>query len=92
MEYEEIDMGTYMCCKEELGSVAGKNFKKNENDCISLPPFGLASYKMNNDIWLNQESADHERASYLHCAADSWLKQLNFHHHDFNFFTFHSSL
>ncbi|CAI0540722.1 unnamed protein product [Linum tenue] len=53
---------------------------------VPLPPFGLATYKVQGDIWLAHKS-DYEKAIYLQRAADSWLKQLNVYHHDFNFFT-----
>ncbi|XLS95393.1 hypothetical protein HN51_071401 [Arachis hypogaea] len=68
-------------CKNKNGSSGGGS--------ISVPPFGLATYKMQEDLWLNPEPCEYERISYLYSAADSWLKQLNFYHHDFNFFTQH---
>lgn len=58
---------------------------------VPLTPFGLASYKMQGDIWVNPDASDQEKLIDLHCAADSWLKQLNVNHHDFSFFTHHSS-
>ncbi|XP_061951146.1 uncharacterized protein LOC133674157 isoform X2 [Populus nigra] len=57
------------------------------NVCISLPPFGLATYKLQGNLWINPETSDDERMIYLESAADSWLKQLNVHHHDYSFFT-----
>ncbi|KAI9175138.1 hypothetical protein LWI28_027918 [Acer negundo] len=57
---------------------------------ISLTPFGLTSYKMQGDVWVKPDTYDQERLINLHRAADSWLKQLNVHHHDFNFFTCHN--
>ncbi|QHO14088.1 hypothetical protein S83_052865 [Arachis hypogaea] len=68
-------------CKNKNGSSGGGS--------ISVPPFGLATYKMQEDLWLNPEPCEYERISYLYSAADSWLKQLNVYHHDFNFFTQH---
>lgn len=65
---------------------------KPKVECISVPPFGLASYKMQGDFWINPETSDLERFFYLSSAADSWLKQLNVHHHDYNFFTCHAEL
>ncbi|KAG0498562.1 hypothetical protein HPP92_002861 [Vanilla planifolia] len=68
------------------------NFGRRDHDtsnCISLSPFGLATYKMQGDIWINPETMDHERMMTLYSAADSWLKQLRVHHHDFNFFVNH---
>uniref|UniRef100_A0A5B7BKS1 DUF789 domain-containing protein n=1 Tax=Davidia involucrata TaxID=16924 RepID=A0A5B7BKS1_DAVIN len=66
---------------------------KGERSCrISLPPFGLATYKMQGNLWINPVTSDRERLTYLHSAADSWLKQLNVQHHDYNFFTSHSTM
>ncbi|CAN1221592.1 hypothetical protein LINGRAPRIM_LOCUS325 [Linum grandiflorum] len=59
-------------------------------DGIPLPPFGLATYKLQGDIWI-AAGTDYEKMVHLRNAADSWLKQLNVFHHDFNFFTGHSA-
>ncbi|KAH0724958.1 hypothetical protein KY284_000823 [Solanum tuberosum] len=60
---------------------------------IHLSPFGLAAYKMQNDVWLNTHTEkDYENLRDLQNAADSWLKQLSYSHHDFNFFTAHSNM
>ncbi|KAI4347398.1 hypothetical protein L6164_008213 [Bauhinia variegata] len=88
----DINIGKDTRCSEELGSVvAGEKSKKNKSGHKSLPPFGLATYKFHGDIWLNPEFCDQERILDLYSAADSWLKQLNAHHHDYNFFTYHHS-
>lgn len=58
-----------------------------DSPTISLPPFGLASYKLIGDIWFNHGELDYARLFDLQRAADSWLKQLDFEHHDFKFFT-----
>lgn len=71
-------------------SSQGEKCKKPNSDHVSLIPFGLATYKMQGDVWL--DPYDNEKISYLYSAADSWLKQLNVYHHDFNFFTIHSTL
>lgn len=55
------------------------------NKRIPLPPFGLASYKLQGDLWGKTEF-DQDRLVYLQSAADSWLKQLDVDHHDYNFF------
>nr|XP_009384030.1 PREDICTED: uncharacterized protein LOC103971673 [Musa acuminata subsp. malaccensis] len=69
---------------------AGKNGTKSEKkNHISLPPFGLATYKLQGSLWTSFESGDHERINSLFSAANSWLKQLKAQHHDFNFFTTH---
>ncbi|XP_020865617.1 uncharacterized protein LOC9324976 isoform X2 [Arabidopsis lyrata subsp. lyrata] len=55
------------------------------NKRIPLPPFGVATYKMQGDLW-GMTGFDQDRLVYLQSAADSWLKQLNVDHHDYNFF------
>ncbi|CAN4119099.1 unnamed protein product [Withania somnifera] len=60
---------------------------------IRVSPFGLAAYRMQNDVWLNTDTQkDYEKLIDLQSAADSWLKQLSYHHHDFNFFNLHSNM
>ncbi|KAI3454262.1 hypothetical protein Pfo_010925 [Paulownia fortunei] len=58
---------------------------KSENK-IKLPPFGLSTLRMQGEIWINDVAGDYEKLINLHCAADSWLKQLGFHHHDFDYY------
>ncbi|KAG8386888.1 hypothetical protein BUALT_Bualt03G0195700 [Buddleja alternifolia] len=61
--------------------------KKKEGESISLSPFGLASYKMQGDVWISDKNGeDRERLVSLLSVADSWLKQLRVQHHDFNHF------
>lgn len=74
-------------CFNGWENIVGDDYNKKNNDSISLPPFGLATYKMQCDLWLNTDPNDYESISCLYSAADSWLKQLNVPHHDFNFFT-----
>ncbi|KAK9047862.1 hypothetical protein SSX86_033176 [Deinandra increscens subsp. villosa] len=58
-----------------------------EGEGIRLPPFGLATYKMQGDIWMsNKNTKDQEKLVSLASVADSWLKQLGVQHHDFNHF------
>ncbi|XP_061369449.1 uncharacterized protein LOC133312297 [Gastrolobium bilobum] len=92
-EYNDINMGKNINCYG-WGFIPGDKCKKKKSDCISLSPFGLVTYKMQSDRWLNPSNDDDdervyddERVSNLYSAADSWLKQLNVYHHDFNFFT-----
>lgn len=63
--------------------------KKQGGDCISLSPFGLATYKLQGGLWMNHGTTDSELMSTLYSAAHSWLKQLGVEHHDFDFFTTH---
>ncbi|KAK6142542.1 hypothetical protein DH2020_022890 [Rehmannia glutinosa] len=61
--------------------------KRKDGESISLPPFGLATYKMQGDVWLaDKNGQDRERIMSLLSVADSWLKQLRVQHHDFNYF------
>ena len=92
MECDDIEIEKDICWSSGWGSIVGEKCKKKNSGYISLPPFGLATYKMQEDLWLNPEPYDYERISYLYSAADSWLKQLNVYHHDFNFFTLHPTL
>ncbi|XP_031268367.1 uncharacterized protein LOC116126835 isoform X2 [Pistacia vera] len=60
--------------------------KGNGRGEILFAPFAMATYKMFGRLWINPEMSDQERViSYL-SAASTWLKQLGFQHHDFNFF------
>ncbi|RWV91283.1 hypothetical protein BHE74_00055642 [Ensete ventricosum] len=70
---------------------AGKNSMKPEEKCdrISLPPFGLATYKLRGSLWTMAGTGDHERITSLLGAAKSWLQQLKVQHHDFTYFTTH---
>eukprot|EP00270_Netrium_digitus_P019379 TRINITY_DN7635_c0_g1_i1.p1 TRINITY_DN7635_c0_g1~~TRINITY_DN7635_c0_g1_i1.p1 ORF type:complete len:347 (+),score=13.57 TRINITY_DN7635_c0_g1_i1:176-1216(+) len=50
-----------------------------------LPPFGLASYRANEEFWgLHNDS---HRTEALIPAAESWLKSINVYHPDFEFFS-----
>lgn len=61
--------------------------KPKKEEAIPLPPFGLATYKMQGDVWMSDENGqDRERIISLTSVADSWLKQLRVQHHDFNYF------
>ncbi|KAL6553547.1 hypothetical protein OROGR_007389 [Orobanche gracilis] len=61
--------------------------KRREVESISVPPFGLATYKMQGDVWMSDNDGnDRERIVSLLSVADSWLKQLRVQHHDFNYF------
>lgn len=56
---------------------------------IPVPPFGLATYKMQGNVWVpgGKSGTDQERLTSLLSVADSWLKQLQVQHHDFDYFT-----
>jgi hypothetical protein len=62
--------------------------KNKDREGISLPPFGLATYKMQGNMWVSGNyGRDQERLVSLLSVADCWLKQLRVQHHDFNYFT-----
>ncbi|KAI3824704.1 hypothetical protein L1987_06173 [Smallanthus sonchifolius] len=76
--FEDMDI------EEETG-VAKR--EKKEGEGIRLPPFGLATYKMQGDIWMSSKNTkDREKLVSLASVADSWLRQLGVQHHDFNHF------
>ncbi|GLJ35470.1 hypothetical protein SUGI_0713350 [Cryptomeria japonica] len=64
--------------------------KIKDSQSVSLPPFGLATYKMKGNLWTSAESCDQQRMVSLVSSADSWLKQLSVRHPDFTFFISHS--
>lgn len=67
--------------------VEGGHEKRKEGERMCLPPFGLATYKMQGNVWVSGNSGkDKERLISLLSVADSWLKQLRVQHHDFNYF------
>lgn len=61
---------------------------KDEPRTLPLPPFGLAVYKMQTQIWINPQTDDFQKLTSLWSAAASWLRQLEAHHPDFDFFNF----
>lgn len=77
--YVDMDLEDDLGCAER---------KRKEGEGISLPPFGLATYKMQGNVWGSGNCGrDQERLVSLSSVADSWLKQLGVQHHDFNYFT-----
>ena len=60
--------------------------KEKFHSQIVLPSFGLTAYKMQGDLWKNKNTSDEKKLVDLESTADSWLKQLDFYHHDFSFF------
>lgn len=98
-----LTLGSQIFAENEIGqgdtvSGSGTEFsEKNPKDSqrISLPPFGLATYKMQGSLWTSTGSADQQRIFALYSSADSWLKQLrvrhpDFEHPDFEFFASHN--
>ncbi|GAB4859562.1 hypothetical protein Ancab_011030 [Ancistrocladus abbreviatus] len=67
--------------------IDGVKQQRKEGEGIPLPPFGLATYKIQGNVWVSgREGRDQERRLSLLSVADSWLKQLRVQHHDFNYF------
>ncbi|PPR95166.1 hypothetical protein GOBAR_AA25494 [Gossypium barbadense] len=58
---------------------------------ISLPVFGLASYKLRGSILTPGGIQESQQASSLLQAADNWLQCLRVRHPDFQFFISHNS-
>ncbi|GKV47329.1 hypothetical protein SLEP1_g54238 [Rubroshorea leprosula] len=54
---------------------------------MSLPVFGLASYKFKGSLWMPNGESDSQLASFLLQAADNWLRKLQVNHPDFLFFS-----
>ncbi|KAL8136614.1 hypothetical protein V2J09_002615 [Rumex salicifolius] len=60
---------------------------RKQGEGIPLEPFGLATYKMQGDLWWSGRGGrDKERLASFLGVADSWLKQLGVQHHDFKYF------
>lgn len=78
----------YLCIDMDLDDdIENDERKRKEGEGISLPPFGLATYKMQGNVWVSGNCGrDQERLVSLLSVADSWLKQLRVQHHDFNYF------
>ncbi|KAK6921705.1 Protein of unknown function DUF789 [Dillenia turbinata] len=53
---------------------------------ISLPAFGLASYKFKGSLWTPNGGYDRQLSNYLLHAAEKWLRFLRVDHPDFLFF------
>ncbi|KAJ6834350.1 uncharacterized protein M6B38_335590 [Iris pallida] len=53
---------------------------------LSLPVFGLASYKLKGSIWTSNSQHEQQLASSLLQAAENWLHLLQVDHPDFSFF------
>ncbi|KAI3745014.1 hypothetical protein L1987_58114 [Smallanthus sonchifolius] len=61
--------------------------KNGEKEGIHLRAFGMATHKMQGDVWISGGNGkDQEKLISLLNVAGCWLKQLNVQHHDFNYF------
>lgn len=62
----------------------------NEMDGIakmSLPVFGLASYKFRGSLWTSNGGFERQLTNSLFQAADNWLRFVQVNHPDFLFFS-----
>lgn len=58
---------------------------------LSLPIFGLASYKFKTSVWERTGVDESSKANQLRQAAADWLQNLNVNHPDYSFFSSHKS-
>ncbi|XP_068643532.1 uncharacterized protein [Aristolochia californica] len=58
---------------------------------VSLPSFGLASYKFKGSMWTPHGGSERQLASSLLQAADNWMRLLHVNHPDFQFFVSHGT-
>ncbi|XP_022757922.1 uncharacterized protein LOC111305030 [Durio zibethinus] len=72
-------------------SSSRKVFGVDASSKISLPVFGLASYKLRGSILTLNGSKEWQQASSLLQEADNWLRPLQVHLPDFQFFVSHNS-
>ncbi|TKW31338.1 hypothetical protein SEVIR_2G099000v4 [Setaria viridis] len=70
-------------------SFGGLNHCVNAAGKLTLPVFGLASYKLRSSIWSSNRPEEQHRAASLMQAADEWLRQRQVYHPDFRFFLTH---
>ncbi|KAK4777439.1 hypothetical protein SAY87_017626 [Trapa incisa] len=87
--FEDMDCMEEGQGMDECDKVSKRKEELIVKEGIPVPPFGLASYKMQGNVWVPPGSKswrDHERLTSLLSVADSWLKQLQVQHHDFDYF------
>lgn len=54
---------------------------------MSLPVFGLASYKFKGSLWTPNGGFERQLANSLLQEADNWLRRVQVNHPDFLFFS-----
>lgn len=96
----------YVCCNVVImffGTVAstdGLNFRGSRpkevrsadlSIKLSLPIFGLASYKFKVSVWNPNGVYESQKVNSLLQAADNWLRRLQVNHPDYRFFLSHNS-
>ncbi|KAL1208272.1 hypothetical protein V5N11_034985 [Cardamine amara subsp. amara] len=69
------------------GSAQSMNLMQpRESEEMSLPVFGLASYKFKGSLWTPDGGSEHQLVNSLFEAADKWLRSNHVSHPDFLFF------
>ncbi|KAL6894399.1 hypothetical protein ACP4OV_008497 [Aristida adscensionis] len=81
----------YKDCEPSMPACPGFEGLRSSNATgkLSLPVFGLASYKLRTSIWASDGTQ--ERFTSLMQEADSWLRRIQVDHPDFRFFVSHFS-
>ncbi|PWZ38505.1 hypothetical protein Zm00014a_041994 [Zea mays] len=67
----------------------GLNCNMDAAGKLTLPVFGLASYKLNSSIWSSIRPEEHQLVASLMQTADDWLRHRQVYHPDFRFFLTH---
>ncbi|KAI3932892.1 hypothetical protein MKX01_031874 [Papaver californicum] len=80
----------------DLPQVPGSSIVKfngaiDSSSKLTLPVFGLASYKFKGSVWTPNGSYEHQQASSLLQGADNWLRLLQVDHPDYRFFASHNT-
>ncbi|KAG2640990.1 uncharacterized protein LOC120666496 isoform X2 [Panicum virgatum] len=70
-------------------SFGGLNHCMNAAGKLTLPVFGLASYKLRSSVWSSSRPEEQQHAASLMQAADDWLRHRQVYHPDFRFFLTH---
>ncbi|CAL5089626.1 unnamed protein product [Urochloa decumbens] len=81
---KDTDPATLAC-----PSVGGLNHCMNTAGKLTLPVFGLASYKLRSSIWSSNKPEEQQHAASLMQAADEWLRHRQVYHPDYRFFLTH---
>ncbi|ONM52632.1 hypothetical protein ZEAMMB73_Zm00001d019288 [Zea mays] len=70
-------------------NLGGLNCNMNAAGKLTLPVFGLASYKLKSSIWSSNRPEEQQLAASLTQTADDWLRHRQVYHPDFRFFLTH---
>ncbi|XP_068663792.1 uncharacterized protein [Aristolochia californica] len=63
------------------------HYQTDRSPKLSLPIFGLASYKFKGSVWTPYGASERQRIDVLLRAAENWLQFLQVDHPDYRFFT-----